>query len=121
MSANDTEVIFETSREIGEEVEVSTRAKDFHSHQIDVDTELAHQMAQEELTETMLQIEEAPAGYPSDEILQTKLRRVLDWQKWCMSSLVVVAEGLQSMWDEDIWALQWMGTSSIFAAHDLMR
>nr|GMC79972.1 ribosomal RNA processing protein 36 homolog [Ipomoea batatas] len=33
-----------------------------------------------------------------------------------MSSFVVVAEGIQYMWDEEVWALNLMSTSSIFTA-----
>lgn len=51
-----------------------------------------------------------------EEILRQELARVYNWQRWRMSSLRVIASTISEMAEEEEWALDWMGTRSVFDA-----
>nr|GMC95803.1 glutamic acid-rich protein-like [Ipomoea batatas] len=75
--------------------------------QINVDSELAKQIAHEEL------FDETPTR---EDILRTELKRMYSWQKWRMSRLEVIGRTCSLMWKEEQWALDWMSTRSVFDA-----
>lgn len=68
---------------------------------------MAQQLAHEELFGDM----------PShEEIICRELKRMYAWQEWRMSSLRVIGETCSMMAEEEEWALEWMGTRSVFDA-----
>ncbi|MEQ5154427.1 hypothetical protein ABN254_21670, partial [Providencia rettgeri] len=48
--------------------------------------------------------------------MRRELARVYNWQEWRMLSLRVIASTLSEMAEEEEWALDWMGTRSVFYA-----
>nr|GMD60374.1 hypothetical protein Iba_chr12aCG10560 [Ipomoea batatas] len=66
----------------GEEAEALPVPTDDHTLQINVDAELARQIAQEEI------LDEIPSR---EQILRNELKRMHDWQKWRMSKHEIIA------------------------------
>lgn len=54
--------------------------------------------------------------YSHEEILRRELARIYNRQEWRMSSLRVIASTISEMAEEEEWALDWMGTRSVFDA-----
>nr|GMD52557.1 glutamic acid-rich protein-like [Ipomoea batatas] len=52
----------------------------------------------------------------NEDILRRELKRMYAWQKWRMSTLKVIGRTCSMMGEEKEWAMNWMGTRSIFDA-----
>lgn len=42
--------------------------------------------------------------------------RVMLWRNWRVSSLDIIKERMEEMWEEEEWALNWLDTDDIYVA-----
>lgn len=103
-TTSDGTVDVHTQDDILEALPTSINAQ---TSQVNVDAELAQQLAHEELFGEMLN---------NEDILRRELKRMYAWQKWRMSTLKVIGRTCSMMGEEKEWAMNWMGTRSIFDA-----
>ncbi|XP_031124338.1 uncharacterized protein LOC116027052 [Ipomoea triloba] len=105
-----------TESEIPESAQQLILHPDSITQQINADAALAQQLAYEESEAEIPPAEAFIAESSHEDILRQELARVYNWQRWQMSSLRVIASTISEMAEEEEWALDWMGTRSIFDA-----
>nr|GMC53019.1 hypothetical protein Iba_chr01dCG2770 [Ipomoea batatas] len=107
---NLVKVNVESQPATGEEAEPLPTSTANHSMQMNTDAELARQLAHEELLDAPILPYDNLEEISRERILRDELRRMYDWQKWSISSHEILAEIMAFMWEEEQWALHWMGT-----------
>lgn len=84
---------------------------------INVDAECALATQLEEQG-NLMPIEEVVGSFVNEPDLEADYERVCSWRNWRISHLKEINAKLKEMWDEEMFALKWLGDDSVYQALD---